>query len=181
MASTAANPESKLYAYESGTNAIRDFVKSMGWKADGKMMEHMGFTRVEYEEDVLQMRPEIGAVGGKILDRGGRIVGGRMFADGKVCFYGLAPGFTGYLNRAVLYARAEVLDIRCIRVCPEAQSLWKEIVGIAYRENPETGFADVSALSGKPDYVQISKKLAEALTEQGYMLLWDPFRSIEQR
>ncbi|MBO5283700.1 MAG: glycosyltransferase family 2 protein, partial [Lachnospiraceae bacterium] len=52
-ASTAANPESKLYAYEAGVRASRDFVNSQGWKATVTMTQHMGFSRTEYDPPVL--------------------------------------------------------------------------------------------------------------------------------
>ena len=46
-ASTAANPESKLYAYEAGVRATQDFADSQGWKTRVSMTQHMGFSRTE--------------------------------------------------------------------------------------------------------------------------------------
>ncbi len=89
LASTAANPESKLYAYDAGTRAIKDFVDKMGWKADTHMMSHVGFTRVEYQGDLFTLRPEIAAVGGRSSDRGGRRIGaGCSLSEAESCLCG---------------------------------------------------------------------------------------------
>lgn len=82
-ASTAANPESKLYAYEAGVKASQDFVDRQGWKARVAMTQHMGFSRTEYDPPILRQRPEIGALGGRVLDRTRRIVGGMMSESGR--------------------------------------------------------------------------------------------------
>lgn len=171
MASTAANPESKLYAYDAGTRAIKDFVKQMGWKGDATMMQHVGFSRVEYDGDLFSMRPEIAAVGGRILDRGGRIVGGRMTEKGEVLFKGLPEGYTGYLNRGILYARAEALDLRCLRLNPAYKDIYESIIGVPYEEG-ENGLCKMPSLDRKA-VLEKSLALSKALEKKG-MLLWDP-------
>ncbi len=46
--STAANPESKLYAYEAGLHAIEEHLKRVGEAAKVYMTDHLGYYRVEY-------------------------------------------------------------------------------------------------------------------------------------
>ena len=47
-ASTATNPESKMYAYEAGRRAILAHLKRQGVEASVEMMDNLGFFRVNY-------------------------------------------------------------------------------------------------------------------------------------
>lgn len=46
--STAANPESKMYCFEAGKNAIQDSLKRSGVDGEVFLTEHLGFYRVKY-------------------------------------------------------------------------------------------------------------------------------------
>ena len=48
--STSANPMSKMYAYEAGKKAIEAHLCRVGKKGSVKMLDDMGFYRVDYEE-----------------------------------------------------------------------------------------------------------------------------------
>ena len=76
-ASTAENPRSKLYAYEAGRRAIQDFADARGWRAKAEDTAHVGFYVLRYEGDIFLERPDIGAVGGRLLQKG-RVAGGRL-------------------------------------------------------------------------------------------------------
>lgn len=174
IGSTAANPESKRYAYEAGKRAVEDYVNQKGWNAQVTHLKHLGFYRVNYAKNIFDMRPEIGAVGGRVLgfaktgnDKSNagkrnqmyagtnipgirKIVGGMMDASGKVCYEGLPDGFSGYVNRAVLQQQAEALDIRCMQVNPACAELCRKVL---------EGFC--SELGGN-----VSKDLAERTAKQ---------------
>ena len=62
-ASTADNPQSKMYAYEAGRNALSDFVRRMGWKADVRHNKHLGFYQLAYREGIFSHRADVAAVG----------------------------------------------------------------------------------------------------------------------
>ncbi len=177
LQSTAANPESKRYAYDAGTRAIADLVKYMGWKGNVSMMEHVGFSRIEYEGNIFLMRPEICMVGGKILNKAGRIVAGRMDSEGKVLNKGLPSGFTGYLNRAILYQRAEALDIRGIKLNPKYHTIYREVIGEEYREDEATELCIPPKYEKDSDYIKMSLLLSKRLFKEG-LLLWDPAMEI---
>ena len=49
MNSTAANPESKMYCFEAGKNAIQDSLKRSGIDGEVFLTEHLGFYRVKYK------------------------------------------------------------------------------------------------------------------------------------
>ena len=48
--STAANPQSKRYAYDAGRRALQDFVNARGWEADVEELAHVGFYKVIYKD-----------------------------------------------------------------------------------------------------------------------------------
>ncbi len=173
-ASTAANPESKLYAYEAGVKASQDFVDNQGWKARVSMTQHMGFSRTEYDPPLLSQRREVGAVGGRVLGRARRIVGGMMNENGEVQYSGLKDGYSGYLNRAILVQQASALDLRCIRLSSQCWELFRQITGLDYAEDGAGGMYDWRRLPVDYDYAGMGLKLSLALREAGYVLIWDP-------
>lgn len=177
--STAANPESKRYAYEAGKRAVEAYVNQKGWNAEVCHLKHLGFYRVNYKSDIFEVRKEIGAVGGRVLDKG-KIVGGMMDAQGNVAFAGLKDGYSGYVNRAALVQQTEALDVRCMRFSPVCRELVQEKIGL-----PESGlkecFADDGTFLWKKlpkniEYVDISLKMSRIIRETGYVLLWDPMQ-----
>lgn len=171
--STAANPESKRYAYEAGKRAVQDYVNRKGWKAEVVHLKHLGFYRVNYQENIFKMRPEIGAVGGRLLNRQQKLVGGMMDGKGQVCFAGLRNGFSGYVNRAALVQRAQALDIRCMQLNPACLVYARKLLGESLPQK-ENGCIDWQKLPADTDYVKVSLALCRALKGAGYELLWDP-------
>lgn len=163
--STAENPESKRYAYEAGRRAIADFIKKRGWKGTVCHTLHLGFYRIEYEGGILLQRGEVGAVGGRILDRRGRIVGGIYNQDGSCPYLGLRKGFGGYMHRATLTQEAWALDPRNIRVRKELQPVFQEVFGIAYQDREKVK-------SEQEGLVQACLEFGQRLRQMGYLLVW---------
>ncbi len=137
-ASTAANPESKLYAYESGRRAIEDHLKRTGITGKVIPTDHVGFFRIEYidsldySDDKVKLRKkriltstkrgriayntflnryDVGAIGGALIKKG-RYVGGPMDSTRTCPFDGMNRHFSGYMHRAVLQSDYQALDIR---------------------------------------------------------------------
>lgn len=175
--STAENPRSKQYAYSAGCRALQDFADARGWKAAAQEREHPGFYRLVYSENPLRIRPELGAVGGRLISRG-KVVGGRMTAEGKIMDLGLSVSHGGYLNRAVLQQEAEALDLRNLELREELHGLFEEILGFPYRTVPGTGFFDAGTLPEETDRTEAEVRLGRALRERGYLLLYLPERVI---
>lgn len=177
IGSTAANPESKRYAYEAGRRAVENYIKDKGWNAQVKHLKHLGFYRIEYQQDIFEQRPEIGAVGGRILDRKGKISDGMMDEQGKVVFAGLKDGFSGYVNRAALVQQAKGIDVRCMRINPACRELVISALdpsGLSDDFLCKDGSVNWTKLPQEADYRAISMALSDALREAGYILLWDP-------
>lgn len=171
--STAENPWSKEYAYEAGRRAVQSLADRRGWKAEAAHMAHPGFYRLDYSGSPLKIREDLGAVGGRLLSRG-KIVGGRMTAEGTVLYEGLRAGYSGYLHRAALQQDAEALDVRNMEVRESLRGLFEKIAGVPYAVLPGTEKFDAAALPADADPVGISLRLSRALREQGYRLLYLP-------
>lgn len=174
-ASTAANPHSKKYAYVAGIRALQNHAAQREIPATACETRHVGFYRLQYT-DVLQNRPDVAAVGGRVLSgkTHGKIIGGRMTAEGKVFYEGLPQGFGGYLHRAELSQDAQALDLRCIRIQPSCREVFEKIVGVPYteiRRHPgEQPVFDVTVLPAGVDIRTLSLRLSEALRQQGRLL-----------
>ena len=165
--STAANPASKMYAYEAGKRAVEDCIHSRGLKARVEHLKHLGFYKIVYEDDIFTVRPEIGAVGGSILDKHSKIAGGLQDTQGKVIYEGLRKGFSGYMNCAALVQEAEVLDIRCMRINPACEELASPYL------------ADMQGKT-EEEMKETSRKVCMTLREAGYLLLWDPEWTVKE-
>lgn len=183
--STAANPESKRYAYEAGLRAVRDYCDRQGWRARAVHLKHLGFYRVEYQGDIFAQRTDLAAVGGSLVDRG-KIVGGLMEetkeSGCKITYENLSINYSGYMNRAVLVQQAEVLDIRCIKIRSECQNIFETVTNAPYIETiTKEGqvIFDWHTLPVETDYLRLSQELSKTLRDYGYHLLWDPWLRAE--
>ena len=116
-------------------------------------------------------------MGGRLISRG-KVVGGRMTAEGKIMDLGLSVSHGGYLNRAVLQQEAEALDLRNLELREELHGLFEEILGFPYRTVPGTGFFDAGTLPEETDRTEAEVRLGRALRERGYLLLYLPERVI---
>lgn len=173
VSSTAENPRSKMYAYDAGRRAVQSFAEGKGWQVKVEDTEHLGFYRIEYTGDPLKIRQDLGAVGGPLIHKG-RICGGRLAEDGKVFYGGLNHRFSGNLHRAVLHQDAEALDIRNIRVREDAQTLFREVVGVPWKTLPGQEIFDISTLPEGTDIASVSLAFGRALRKAGYRLLYLP-------
>ncbi len=168
--STAANPDSKLYAYEAGKRAIEDHLKRQRLSSKVLYTEHLGFFRVKYDpgdlkciemtgeelsiyniemlralpadaimirdarleplskdykEELLgnMIREEVGAAGGKILYKDGRIDNAGFILEEKRLkprFRGMNGNYSGYMHRASIQNEVDALDKSCMMVKKQA-------------------------------------------------------------
>lgn len=184
--STAENPQSKQYAYDAGLMALQDYADRMGYGAKAEALKHLGFYTLRYPEGALKARSELGAVGGRVLEKKGilgakKLIGGRMdICDKRVrVYYENIPAFySGYMHRAVLTQQAEAVDIRCIQVREECRELFERVVGVPYKEIYEDGnqesIFDASILPKDTDYKALSIKFCKELQKAGYRILYQP-------
>lgn len=169
--STAENPGSKQYAYEAGKRALQDMADRMGWKAQAVHLKHLGFYELRYEPELLFVRKDVGAVGGRLLSHG-KIASGAYGWDQKVLYQGLKNGYSGYMHRGVLLQDAAAADLRLIRVSPQCRELFKQVTGVPYVERAHS--FDWTTLPKETDIRQLSLRLGEAIRGAGYRICWDP-------
>ncbi len=172
--STAANPQSKLYAYEAGKCAVESALEIyLGAMHAGNITtndgllyvndipvrvvhtKHNGFYRVEYgkgtAEDIFKVRKDVGIVTGPVI-KNNKITSGFYGKDGICPYIGLPAKFSGYVHRMALQQNCEWADAAYAVVRPE---LAKEIVK---RNNCEE---------------KINLDLIQA--NGGYKILYDPY------
>ena len=175
--STAANPSSKLYAYEAGKHALEDLMATNSIRAEVVPLQHLGFYRINYAPDIFACRSDVGAVGGKIYSKKNRISGGAYLKDGSIMYEGLPEGYSGGLqHRAVLQQDVYAVDIRCMSVRPELIPVYESTTGVRYVDNFADGLADDDRFSGldEKEIINISMRLSEEIRKRGYRIVWDP-------
>ncbi len=176
-ASTAANPASKTYAYDAGRRALQSLMDSCKISARATELPHVGFYRLEYDRDVFSQRPDIGCVGGKLLDKRHRLCGGMYKKDGTLVYEGLPEGYSGgYQHRAVLQQDAFAVDIRCIAVRKELIPVFEEVTGVKYVDTfyGEAGSDERWSGFSREDIARVSISFAEQVHKRGLRVLWDP-------
>ncbi|MBO5292528.1 MAG: glycosyltransferase [Lachnospiraceae bacterium] len=189
--STAENPGSKMYAYEAGRKAVNDYCADIGLKVRMRHEKHLGFYRVEYADGVLQQRRDVGAVGGRLLQRG-RVAGGALHEDGTLYYGGMPKQFSGYMHRAVLQQDVEALDIRFVRIRKEAvpflQEAFRETCGTELAEKQVNFLVGELGAEGQAQFLKelvergigeeklksISLLFGKKLRQNGMKLLYDP-------
>ena len=164
--STAGNPGSKDYAYEAGKRALEDYFRCGHIDAEVTHSRHRGFYRVEYRPDIFTARPDVGVVGGKVLDARRRIVGGMMDEDGKVLFEGMHEMESGRMHRADTVQDAAAVDVRCMQIRDELRPLYMSVFNTSY---------DDHVMRGEDSLVRKSIEFCRKAREQGYFIVWDPF------
>lgn len=166
--STAGNPAHKNYAHAAGSRAIADVMGAHGFTVRVEEMPHRGFFRTTYPAGVFEERTDIGAVGGKITDRDGVTLFGRMDEEGHVFYEGMPPGESGgYQHPAVLIQEAEAVDLRNIAVRDECLTLYADATdGLDFSDDAAVCAASLAFCKG--------------LLAQGYRILYDPENAVRK-
>ena len=177
-ASTAANPQSKRYAYEAGQRALEDYCFQKGWKTAVSGLKHLGFYREDYEGSVFCQRSEIGILaaplpGGKddfgIRHPKGCLVSGLYENDGSMRYAGLRRGYSGPMHRAVLQQSAPAADLRSMQVCDALQERYRQAMAELHQSCQEIPDAEK-----EKRIVQKSMEFCKEAAAAGYGILWDP-------
>ncbi len=166
--STAGNPGSKNYAYAAGKAALEEHFRICRIEAKVSESRHNGFFRVEYVPDIFTQRREVGVVGGKLLGKNHRIVGGMMDENGKVEFEGMHEMESGPMHRADTMQDAMAVDVRCMEIRDELRPLYQSVFNESYegRGMKEKTSDDLKARS---------LEFCRQVRQQGYLVVWDPY------
>ena len=176
--STAANPASKAYAYEAGRKALQDLSDSYGIAADATHLSHVGFYRLDYKGDIFKSRPDVGCIGGRILDKKNRICGGMFHRDGTLAYEGLPEGFSGGLqHRAVLQQDAYAVDIRFLSVREDLVQIYEDVTGLKYEyasDGQKAAVQNGAMAFSREEVERVSLKFAAEVHGRGLRVMWDP-------
>ncbi|NLL77831.1 MAG: glycosyltransferase [Clostridiales bacterium] len=175
--STAENPESKRYAYDAGRCAVEDFIKNRGWNGRVEDTRHLGFYRINYESDIFVQRPEVGVVGGKILNARKKIAGGIYDEEGTPLYEGLRPEYSGYMHRASLLQEAYAVDVRCMKIRNELRKMFEETFGVPYEEEGITGYFAYEKLKNFMKEAELKEKsmdFCKKVRAEGYTIVYTP-------
>ena len=179
-ASTAENPQSKLYAYDAGRRAVQSFLQEKNWAVVVKDTIHLGFYEIRYPSDIFSVRKDVGAVGGPLIYRG-RILNGRLSESGKVYYRGLNCHYSGYLHRAMLHQDAEAVDLRNLKLRPELKDVFEKVTGVSYKELNNKSIFDANALPKDADIPALSIELGKAIRDAGYRILYLPQQRVTMK
>jgi hypothetical protein len=174
-ASTAENPGSKEYAYDAGKRVLEDYLRYRGYNGSVGYSAHLGFYRIEYQPDLLSQRPEVGIIGGRLLNKQNKITGGIYLADGTPLYHGLPKGYSGYMHRAAMRQEAEAVDVRCLIISPLVEEIFEDIIGLPYLANPHDGRFDWrGGLKPEADFKRLSLEFCARVRAAGFAIVWDP-------
>ena len=152
--------------------ALENYFSVRGLRARVTQEGSSAFLHVDYLPDIFTVRKEIGVIGGKVLDRRRRIIGGMMDEDGSVAFEGLDELDQGHQRGAVTARNADAVDARCMRIRPELYGLYQEVFGSSYNM-PMRGRAY--------EIREKSLQFCERVRAKGYLILWDPAMTVSVR
>ena len=171
--STAESGANKSWAHDAGKRAVMAHLRDRGINAAVEEMPHRGFLRVHYFDDLFSARPDIGAVGGKLIDRRGRMIGGLYTEDGGILFDGLPAGFSGgFTHRAACAQDAGAVDLAQMTIRPE---LLRELSQDPRMEEWKPWlFSGRTDFGDRRDRVSKSAALCREIRRRGYRILWDP-------
>ena len=183
--STAANPASKTYAYEAGARALLDLMNRYNIRAEVETLQHLGFYRINYQPDIFAGRKDVGCIGGKLLNKKGRLIGGAYTKDGDVMYKNLPEGYSGGLqHRAVLQQDCYAVDIRCIAVRPDLIDAFERVTGIKYVNTFDNASGHSQDGSSAPDerfsglseeeIIKLSISFGEEIRRRSLRTVWDP-------
>ena len=172
--STSENPASKMYAYEAGRKAVEDFLKVREIPADVVHTEHVGFYRVVYKTDLFEARPEIGVLGGNVVDGRKRILSGIFCKDGTCLLEGKPSYFSGPCNRASVSQQVYAVDARTMTLREELIPLFEEYIGIPYQEDVSKRSRAYCRQMCEESWRERSIALCQEISKRSYKILWDP-------
>lgn len=110
--STAANTDSKRYAYDAGREALKDYYDRAGLSDSVKVSDsdHLGFYLTEYVPDIFAVRNDVAAICGRVIKKG------IVVASPDEMFDGIYQYSSGYMHRADLYYDVTSCDERAVRL-----------------------------------------------------------------
>ena len=147
--------------------ALEDYFRVRSIRATVTVSGRKGIYRIRYNPGIFACRNDVGVLGGRVLSRTHKVVGGMFDKDGKVMYEGWDEAEGGPMNRALSVQNAFAVDARCMQVRPELRNLYKEIVGKPGDE----------LMTDAADPLELKRRsilFCARVRELGYLIVWDP-------
>lgn len=171
---SSASSDSKRAGREPGAEsaaekaALEDYFRVRNIRATVTDSGRKGIYRVRYNPNIFACRSDVGVLGGRVLSRTHKVVGGMFDMDGKVMYEGWDEAEGGPMNRALSVQNAFAVDARCMQVRPDLKGLYEEILG-----KPGSEMA-VELLKDPVELRRRSILFCARVRELGYLIVWDP-------
>ncbi|MDO5475582.1 MAG: glycosyltransferase [Eubacteriales bacterium] len=150
---------------EARKRALEDYFRVRKVRASVRPSRVAGIMEIEYIPDIFSARRMVGAVGGNVLDEKHRIIGGMQDERGNVLFEGWDEAEEGPRMIARTVQNAWAVDVRCMKIRAELQSVYEEIFGSPY---------DGHVMHGDENLNKLSRQFCARVREMGYSIVWDP-------
>lgn len=163
MNSTAANPASKLYAYEAGRRALQDLLDQEKIAGVAQDTEHVGFYKIAYSPALFAVRKDVSAIGGLLSNREHKIVSGPLNDDLTCPFAGIRDNFAGPCNALSVTRDMPVLDARTMLVRDDLIPLYEKIIKMPYIPDIKDRTLSYTRALDNRIWLQRSKALCEEM------------------
>lgn len=148
--------------------ALEDYFRVRSIRATVNYTGHRGIYGVRYNPNIFACRNDVGVVGGRVLSRTHKVIGGMFDTHGKIMYEGWDEAEGGPMNRALSVQNAFAVDARCMQVRPDLRKLFEEIVGKPGDESFPDWEKDPQELRRR------SIMFCARVRELGYLIVWDP-------
>ena len=148
--------------------ALEDYFRVRSIRAVVSYTGRKGIYRIRYNPNIFACRSDVGILGGRVLSRTHKVVGGMFDSQGRVMYEGWDEAEGGPMSRALTVQNAFAVDARCMQVRPDLRGLYEEIV-----EKPESEpYTD-----WRKDPQELRRRsilFCARVRELGYLIVWDP-------
>ena len=168
---SSASEDSKMAGREPDADvaaekaALEDYFRVRSIRAAVSYTGRKGIYRIKY---IFACRSDVGILGGRVLSRTHKVVGGMFDSQGRVMYEGWDEAEGGPMSRALTVQNAFAVDARCMQVRPDLRGLYEEIV-----EKPESEpYTD-----WRKDPQELRRRsilFCARVRELGYLIVWDP-------
>lgn len=151
-----------------GKAALEDYLRVRDIHATVHYSSRRGIYRIDYVPSIFACRSDVGVVGGRVLSRTHKVIGGMIDAKGQTAYEGWDEAEGGPRNQALTMQDAFAVDVRCMQVRAELRSLYGDIFGFSYNDSRARSMEDPRQLR------QDSIIFCRTVREMGYLIVWDP-------
>ena len=171
---SSASEDSKMASREPDADiaaekaALEDYFRVRSIRAAVSYTGRKGIYRIKYNPNIFACRSDVGILGGRVLSRTHKVVGGMFDSQGRVMYEGWDEAEGGPMSRALTVQNAFAVDVRCMQVRPDLRGLYEEIV-----EKPG-GDPNTDWRKDPQELRRRSILFCARVRELGYLIVWDP-------